>query len=60
MHGIAESRSKLAQSHYYKNETNKKKTGWETCLRLGLLESGRQDSNLRPSAPKAPAKKVEI
>ena len=32
-----------------------KKTGWETCLWLGLLESGRQDSNLRPSAPKAPA-----
>jgi len=30
-----------------------KKTGWETLLWLGLLESGRQDSNLRPSAPKA-------
>jgi len=31
-----------------------KKTGWETCLLLVLLESGRQDSNLRPSAPKTP------
>ena len=30
-----------------------KKTAWECCLLFGLLESGRQDSNLRPSAPKA-------
>ncbi len=28
------------------------KIGCGTCLQLGLLESGRQDSNLRPSAPK--------
>ena len=29
------------------------KTGWEPFLCIGLLESERQDSNLRPSAPKA-------
>ncbi len=27
---------------------------------LDLIESGRQDSNLRPSAPKAPIRQIEI
>ena len=32
---------------------NKKKRVWETLFYdLDLIESGRQDSNLRPSAPK--------
>ena len=37
-----------------------KKRAWETLLYdLVFIESGRQDSNLRPSAPKAPALQFE-
>ena len=56
MQGIANPRSKLAQSHYSKGRHKKK--GLETFLLLGLLESGRQDLNLRPIAPKSLAQKT--
>ena len=50
--GYANNRYIIAKSHFSYLRALKK-TGWETCLLLGLLESGRQDSNLRPSATKA-------
>ena len=53
MQGIANPRSNLAQSHYSNFFTIKKRV-WETLsMTWFFYESGRQDSNLRPSAPKA-------
>ena len=43
-------------AEYRGQTTSNKKKGWETFLPLGLLESGRQDSNLQPSAHKAHAR----
>ena len=53
--GYANNRYIIAKSHISYLRALKK-TGWETCPRLGLLELGRQDSTLRPSAPKEPAR----
>ena len=50
--GYADNRYIIAKSQVSYLRALKKKD-WETILLLGLLESGRQDSNLRPSAPKA-------
>jgi len=59
MQGIANPRSKLAQSHHSNFFTIKKRV-WETLLYdLVFKWSGRQDSNLRPSAPKAPIRQIE-
>ena len=53
MQGIASPHSNLAQPHYSNFFTIKMRV-WETLsLTWFLHESGRQDSNLRPSAPKA-------
>ena len=38
---------------------NKKGNLGMAAYGLDLIESGRQDSNLRPSAPKAPALQIE-
>ena len=52
MQGIANARSKLAQAHFL-SVGNKKESPGNSLYDLVFYESGRQDSNLRPSAPKA-------